>query len=108
MLRRKRDCVSYMDMVELFSSLMKKILIMLTTYTTYFIFSCFNIFTIISKKFFSSGNCGVPSCPLPNEALIEITQGTGATSSHLCLGNALEYVGWKAESFLGREPNKPA
>lgn len=36
---------------------------------------------------------------------MEVTRHV-TTSNHLCLDNALEYVGWKVKSLLGRKPPK--
>lgn len=46
-------------------------------------------------------------CPLPNEALMEITQDMWPHQTD-CLDNALEYLGWKVEFLLGRKPPKCA
>lgn len=73
---------------------------------TYFTFYCAHLFLAIIKMSLSSGRLGSVTM-FPSQG---ITYGNNprhaATSNPLCLGNALEYLGWKVQFLLEREPPK--
>lgn len=73
---------------------------------TYFTFYCAHLFLAIIKMSLSSGRLGGVTL-YPSQG---ITYGNNprhvATSNPLCLGNALEYLGWKVQFLLEREPPK--
>lgn len=95
----------------IFSGLIKKVLICFTSYKTYFMF-CYvnNIFLTIIKMSLSSGKLGgMPIVGISQWSTYVKNPRYVAISNQLCLGRALEYLGWKVESLWGREhlPNKP-
>lgn len=69
-----------------------------------------NIFLTITKMSLSSGELGgMPIGGISQWSTYVKNPRYVAISNQLCLRRALEYLGWKVESLLGREhlPNEP-
>lgn len=106
--RQERGCISYLDAIkQSIFRLDMKVLTCFTSYETYFMVYGVNIFLTITKMSLSSGKLGgMPIGGISQWSTYVKNSKYVAISNQLCLHRALEYLGWKVESLLGKNTSQ--